>query len=969
MTKRNQAPLAVRQVIPGYVQKLLTDRLGDQANTVLEEMAVVMLEQATPAPPLTGNTEGDFMQTYWLAGKDRRPGDALDFRIIEEMMKCGPVVFVMEMKLAAIMSIWRNERSWKIVSPDKELTEVVTANLKEILPLTALNFLRSSLTYGASFNELVWEYKTPYQLGLSNSRGASKEFAVSKVPNAVNPESVDHIMRTDDGSFNGFVQVPRYRLNPAEVIVERDQALVIPYRMMFRNLWGESYLKLMYPAWFWYEIALRSWVRYMERMGTPVAVAYAPSRAKVRKPGDNTLVDAMTWGLAIAGQIAKSNAAVLPSDTDPETRLPLWRLEYLTAEDRGTVFKDALEFLMRILVQSGMAADMAYTKPSGGTGSYKIGEIHNTQTQLHNELILIEHVAQMNQWWLPHFSRYNRGENGPPIRIETQGLDPIEREHLFKLAGIAGNSASFQDALMMIDWRELYMTNNIPVLTEKEMQKLKDELREEALKKQEEFIKVQAQAGGPPVAGEKMGSPDGKQKTPGAKAEEENAKKMEHLAHIIVDGHYDHFLLSDAEMERLLAIRESGLDVAIRTEGDNSTDPFDQTVKLFNPIHDKLGRFASKKGGGTSSAMAPKSKSAGGVSGEKAGKTGNLAIKIGAALGLAALGTVAFAALAGAAGAYAPASEEEQQDSLDSINNWAEGEREQVDKVLANTRQYETVDDAIADVIDSLQRSGFADIQDVNVKIGTPDNPLAIATYNSDDNTLTIPRKYMGAILAGDPEAIHLLMHEVAHSSQEIHRDPTPGEIAQMQEAAKMWGVSDEEYQKWWGDGAMGAFQSRETWSKASRWLEGQNELATMLALRDYYGTPVDNRIMSRAHWAFNGEKHPEFDTAYFEGGTGYGTETKRYSAMAEAYKQRTGTDYAEFIRESHDSGADFFYQRTILYTLFPEQMESLPKYDWPSSSQLDDWLEESYDIDNLKFYDENEQWQIQQAIYASITG
>lgn len=587
--KRGKVPPSlVRETIPEEVITLLTDRVGEDAYEVLDEMAVTMLESAIPAPPLAGKTEGNFYYSHFIAGEDRRPSDALTFRTIDEMLKSGLVQFVLEMKLAALMSIYRSPGSWKVVSPDQELADVVTANLREVLPVAAMSFLRSSLQYGVSFSEKIYEYKTPYELGLSKSRGSSKQYTVAKVPNSVDPTSIDHIRRTPAGDFDGFVQMPIYNLTNFEIVVPRDQALVVPYKMQFRNLWGESYLKPMYPFWFWFEVALRAWARYVERMGTPVAICYAPSRAQVKRPGTTTLVNAMTWGLAVAGQIAKSNATVLPSDLDPQTGQALWKLEYLVAQDRGSTFKEIIEALMRLTVQAGMSADMTFTQPSGGTGSFNIWEGHNSATQLHNELILTDTIAAINKWWLPDFSLYNRGLNGPPIWLETEGLDPAEREHLFKLANIAGNSQAFQDALVMIDWRKLYGLNNVPTLSEGDVERIKKELEKEALRKQREFQKPKEDQ--KPVAEE---TKESESSQAASDEERKKAEKLEQIAFMIVNGQYEAMILSDHEMDLLLKARRAGVDVAISTL-DSPTQLEKIDVKSGNPFRGPGGRFAPR---------------------------------------------------------------------------------------------------------------------------------------------------------------------------------------------------------------------------------------------------------------------------------------------------------------------------------------------------------------------------------------
>lgn len=881
--KRGKAPPSlVRETIPEEVITLLTDRVGEDAYEVLDEMAVTMLESAIPAPPLAGKTEGNFYYSHFIAGEDRRPSDTLTFRTIDEMLKSGLVQFVLEMKLAALMSIYRSPGSWKVVSPDQELADVVTANMREVLPAAAMSFLRSSLQYGVSFSEKVYEYKTPYELGLSKSRGSSKQYAVSKVPNSVDPTSIDHIRRTPTGDFDGFVQMPIYNLTNFEIVVPRDQALVVPYKMQFRNLWGESYLKPMYPFWFWFEVALRAWARYVERMGTPVAICYAPSRAQVKRPGTTTLVNAMTWGLAVAGQIAKSNATVLPSDLDPQTGQALWKLEYLVAQDRGSTFKEIIEALMRLTVQAGMSADMTFTQPSGGTGSFNIWEGHNSATQLHNELILTDTIAAINKWWLPDFSLYNRGLNGPPIWLETEGLDPAEREHLFKLANIAGNSQAFQDALVMIDWRKLYGLNNVPTLSEGDVERIKKELEKEALRKQREFQKPKEDQ--KPVAGE---TKESESSQAASDEERKKAEKLEQIAFMIVNGQYEAMILSDHEMDLLLKARRAGVDVAISTL-DNPTQLEQIDVKSGNPFRGPGGRFAPRD------------------------KKGD---------------------------------EEEGSD-------WDKKKKELEDKLAGMKEpgwpEYDSAEAAIADIAKTLRGLGL-DIPE-DLKLVFADLPFGVGgRWNYEKGVLEVSKDFAESLLSGDPVAMWAAVHEVAHSDQETGmREDNLDDMR----------LSNDQVQNY------------------VKYFEGQNDLATAIAMSELYGRTMDNKSALDLSNDFSttegdlkwleeeidprGYEEGEKITSPYGGGVfklGYREESQITAGLAIAREEVTGEKAADYITSAHTKGFDFLTYHDELTELFPDRMEEhihktgflgLGKKEktLPTLEEVQRWLEKDYDID-----------------------
>lgn len=568
--------------IPSSIENLIKENLQEeQAQLVLTELSESLkLEAITPPLLNEGRTEGDWNNLLPDLTDDIRPFDTLTFDIINQMLKSSPVRFSLEMKRSQIVTVFRNERSWKIQSPDDELADIARANLIQVLPKMALDFSFSSLVYGASFQELVWEYKTKFQLGLSDTED-SKKFVVAKIPNAVDPETVTKIKRTKDGHFDGFVQQTK---KMEEILVARESALVIPYNEKFRNLWGESFLKPMYPIWFWYEVVLRSMVRYMERIGTPVTVVKAPSRSTIIRPGTKTKIDGITWGMEIASNVSRSNAAVIPSDTD-ESGKPLWEIDYLSSSESSQPFLDILELLTQMILRAGLSADRALSQSSGGVGSYNIGEIHKEATALHNEMILIQWVHYLNTYFLPHFSLYNKGKNGPPIILETEGLDPKDRENLTSLLGVSANIESFKEASNKIDWETIFSTNNIPTISEEEAEALKKKMEAEGLAKQEEQMKMQSKFGMNPP-GNKPVSKDGppKPKVPG--------KPVNKFEDDIIIDDIPEIQLEDVEDDTNEFFRTDRQKVALAA--------VETAIQLFNPYHDSLGRFTTGPSRGAS---------------------------------------------------------------------------------------------------------------------------------------------------------------------------------------------------------------------------------------------------------------------------------------------------------------------------------------------------------------------------------
>lgn len=491
------------------IMEFMKSKLDEDEYSLLQkELSTFLEETSIDVPPsfFDDRAEGDFYYDRFT-GREFRPSNKLSFDIVERMLKSGVVMFPLEMKRAQIMHVFRNPRKWKVVCSNDKLQKAATANLRSILPKMADEFTFSAMVYGAAFGETTARLETEDQLGIPILPGPKRFWTVFDVPQFINPTTVKHIKRTARGKFDGFVQIRRNTALPSERIVSTDisvgqdiditveNALVIPYQDKFSDLWGHSFFKTMYPYWFWFEVVTRSMVRYMERMSSPVVVARAPSRRKVRIPGTDKLQDAMLWALGVAKDISTSNAAVLPSDLDPQTEKPLWSMEYLTAPERAQNFKDVLELLQELMFRAAFTGDRSFTQSSGGIGSNAQAEVHAEATTVHNEMLLISFLWYLNTFFMPKYSLLNLGLGGPPIHLETVGLSSRERVLMTKLLNTAGNSAVVQEFFHIVDWRTLAEDEGIPTFTEEEVNENKKRLLNEALEEERRRLKLQGAEG------------------------------------------------------------------------------------------------------------------------------------------------------------------------------------------------------------------------------------------------------------------------------------------------------------------------------------------------------------------------------------------------------------------------------------------------------------------------------------------
>lgn len=876
--------------LPPSLVKLIQEHVdGDTSQFLLQEINnTISLEYSTPPLVDEGKTVGswstgllpDFSRDY------RNYLEQLSFEIIEQMIKSSPVRFAVEMKRAQIVSVFRNQRSWRINCADKELGDVVRANLINILSKMALDFSYSSLVYGASFQELVWEYKTKSELGLQEEGGGDK-YVVAKVPNSIDPKTIDYIKRDKKGHFNGFVQRSVSSLQNTEIVVNRESALVIPYNEKWRNLWGESFLAPMYPIWFWYEVVLRSMVKYMERTGTPVVKVRAPSRATVTKPGTKVKVDGISWGMEIGSNLSRSTTVVIPSDRDEQGN-PLWEIDYMSSTERAQPFMDILELLFQMILRAGLSADRALSQSSGGIGSYSIGEIHKEATALHNEMILIQWVYYLNQYFLPLYSLYNRGTSGPVITIETQGLDPSDRDNLKTILGVMQGSDSFKDVAYKIDWDSLFTTNNVPTLSDEEAESKKKKQQEEALSNQESMLSVQSKFATPSPTKQKDGT---------LKA---------NLPNKVADK---------------------------KLEDDDEAVELEQ-IDLFNPFHSKAdGRFTSGRGGlfggskvGNSGELTDIQvvESAAGT----ASKMGRIVKTTGLVLGLGGLGLIGYAVLNRNRGPQVVGNGDSLQDLVDKgiiskeiaseYNNVTEETKQEIVTSAINeankTINYKDVFPNI-DKLDSvptfsnetdmlnfysndLRKLGLDLPTNISVsedKIGLVSAKGGVAVYNPLFNSIQINPEYYDKLLSGDKEATHIFLHELFHAGQEVN---APFGIESPLSSAFNDNIRTQ--------------------------LEGQNELLTKMYVKDKFGNYPEN-----------------FDSVYYE-------DVATWAGVVYSISKKSGIPTQQVLLDLHNNGQSTSYQSNKLAEYFPDKLKNTVGYYIPDNKELQSWLSnEGIDIND----------------------
>lgn len=563
--------LEVKSPIPGKMEKALRRAVPQKmADFIFGEVTYELQAGDMPKkkPPERGRTYGggeNITRAFTSPMQDTYPDDEFGFPTIDLMLKTGTVRFALELKKAAVLSALFNELQWQIECEDEKLREVVEADMKRVFATYGAEML-TMLEYGSFFGELIWEYAPATMRGLESK----DKWWVLEGINTVKPETVDHINRVRDGKnrgrFDGFVQKAD---SPwPEHAVPVDQALILTFRKKWRNLWGESALKAAYPLWYWFDIILAAFIRYLDRCGIPLTVCEAPMKGRM-KMSDGTWLSTMDYALLTATEATRSQAIGLPSDVNPETGKPLFNLRYLADDKRGDQFIGALKFVADLLTRSIIMGAMADISKEGG--GYNREEAHWGMTQLDNQQILSMLVSQLARYHLPRYAVYNATPT-TYIDMRLVGLDPDRIGRVFKFLSTAGNQAE-GDALNWPNWELIFQLSGIPTISEKEVEKLKKEREEKALEMQQMMKEKKVGEEGPPQKGKEE---------EGEKEKEARKKELEEvLWEVLVNG--SPILLSTDQLEGIAR---------------NNPGLFQEqtTIELYNPHHDELGRFASREG-------------------------------------------------------------------------------------------------------------------------------------------------------------------------------------------------------------------------------------------------------------------------------------------------------------------------------------------------------------------------------------
>lgn len=880
-------------IIPQDVERIIDRHSGKAAGKIKREIEKVVVDlpntikmaaELSPAQE-DGRTVGNWILD--IKGNELRPETDLTWEIIDAMEESAMPSFAVLMKLAPILSVFRSWQGILVKSSNDDLNEVVMENTRQILPLMAMEFGFRSMIDGVCFMETRWGNTTKFQMGIAKNRLPSKLYTVGKHPHIVDPRSVKSIIRNGARrEFGGFIQRNYYPPNN-DIPVPASQALVIPHNEKFRNLWGNSALEPLYRPWFWYQVLLRSAVRWGERMAIPLIIAKGPMQEKLEDPADPTnSILAMDYMRNIASTLSRSTFGVIPSDMYPETNTPKYEVGYESVSDSGvsSALSALIQEFAQMIIRAAISADRATTQASGGVGSYAIGSIHDQATQYHNQLILTRWINYLNRFYMPWYSYYNLGVNGPPIRLEVATVDPSFRDLLNQMLGTMGNTKPGQEALWSIDYDTFLSLAHIPTLDPEEAQRRKDKYEQEALDRAEEAMKRQQAAAPPPEAAQ------ARREQSSSEPKTDAANKADQTIKNIVEAR-----------EEIMARLERGQKIPIIAGAKQIEDwqaEERKPIVLQDPDFDESrvnrdagGRFASKS--------------------SASGKEGPEFI-----------------------------GDKDNAKALLSQYGLTPEQVAEAEAIIDASKSYDSIEAAVDDIVSFLVENGFGDESDIRQasRVVFDDLSRGVGYYDyAGDKSIGIEEGLKQAVLSGNPMGINALMHEILHASSQSSNRGAAAPQNEFQQNALDAGYPTRA-------------NNMDELSQAVPIIEGRNELANLIAMNKFYGTDGktlnDPAYKAAIHSLYGDVKNYKPD----QDSQPYSSDIEVFAQVALAAEKSGAGTASEWATESNKMGLNTIAAEDELRIIFQDRMDNYGTQEdgswrFPTAEEVSTWAEEDYGI------------------------
>ncbi len=405
--------------------------------------------------PLMGNMLGEY-----------KPFDALTPQVIDQMKRNGVIKTGLFLKKAPILAVIAKST---IKHENPRIQAYLNFVMRDILyPLVQSSLL--AMEYGVSLHEKVWLAEA-ITFKYTDPNGVNRTFNGNSIHYKKikwnNPQTIKKINIQDKSQdFDGYVQA-----NGAQ-----DIPISVEKSFMFgkgqeNTLWGTSDLDSVYEYWYWLELISGYHMRYLEKLGTPPLIGYAPNGITYSRDAEKA-VENITWLAELAGQLQDGVAIVLPSVFDPNSRNRMWELKEMTISDRGDLYGNATVWLEGAILKGLFVPDKPVSSGNTSIGSYALADVQFEAFLVGEEWDTQSLVRNIERYVLRPLIDLNFGEKAADAQIQHP---PLSRELKQRVFDIFKSLVSGHPDYSSINFKAIADELGIPIYSDAELQKINEQ--------------------------------------------------------------------------------------------------------------------------------------------------------------------------------------------------------------------------------------------------------------------------------------------------------------------------------------------------------------------------------------------------------------------------------------------------------------------------------------------------------------
>lgn len=337
--------------------------------------------------------------------------------------------------------------TWRLVPPveasekEKKQTAFVEECLKDMdTPLRqVIKDALSSNIYGFAVLEKVYRRRNKSSGSMYNDG----KIGIKKI-SLRNQETIEKFVFDDTGNevigvkqnlshFQTNLFATGRTANKLEVVLPREKFVLITTGRNRNDPYGKSPLRDVYLAWRYLTVIQEIEAQGVSRdlQGIPVLKIPAQYMAEDASAEQKAIYESFK-NIIRNIQANSQSGVIIPSQADPETRLPLFDLELLSSQGGSKNFDTSkVKEYYQNQIYTGLFADVLILG-QGGVGSFALGQIKNSLTGSTVESMLDNIVESFNRDIIRQLYELNGWDISRTCTMDYEGLHAVDLETLSK---------------------------------------------------------------------------------------------------------------------------------------------------------------------------------------------------------------------------------------------------------------------------------------------------------------------------------------------------------------------------------------------------------------------------------------------------------------------------------------------------------------------------------------------------------